>query len=187
MMSSKTSSLRVVVVCIAAAAALSGCSPATPSAAPHSDKPAAAAPSPSAAPTVAAPRLLDTSKFDACTVLTQPEAETLIATALTAPLKVSTTDVASCTYAGDPSGPTAQVEIYVGSGAKEQLDVDRDKLQHAFTQPAGIGDEAWEEEGMIFARSGTTWVSIRIVTLDDPTAFVAPLQSAMTVALSRLA
>ena len=39
---------------------------------------------------------------------------------------------------------------------------------------------------MIWARSGSTWVSIRIVTLDDAAGFVQPLQAAMTVALGHL-
>ena len=63
---------------------------------------------------------------------------------------------------------------------------DKDELEHAFTEPPGIGDEAWQEDGMIFARTGTTWVSIRIVSLDDPAGFTAGLQNAMTAALARL-
>jgi hypothetical protein len=142
--------------------------------------------SPSAAPSVAGPKILDVAKLDACTILPQADAEALIGTKLTDPLQVSTSDVASCTYPGDPSGPTAQVEVYVGPGAKQQLDIDKDKLQHAFTQPAGLGDEAWQEDGMIWARTGTTWVSIRLVTLDDAQAYVTPLQTAMAAALGRL-
>jgi hypothetical protein len=133
-----------------------------------------------------APTKIDTSKLDACTILPQPDAETLIGTTLIDPLKVSTSDVASCTYQSDPNGPVGQVEIYVGDGAKQQLDIDKDKLQHAFTQPSGLGDEAWQEDEMIWARSGPTWVSIRIVSLDDAAAFVQPLQTAMTTALANL-
>jgi len=139
----------------------------------------------SAAPSTA-PRRLDTSKLDACTVLPQADAETLIGTKLTDPLTVATSDVASCTYQSDPNGPVGQVEIYVGDGAKQQLDIDKDKLQHAFTQPAGLGDEAWQEDQMIWARTGPTWVSIRIVSLDDAAQFVQPLQTAMATALGKL-
>lgn len=88
------------------------------------------------------------------------------------------------TSRSDPNGPTAQVEIYIGPGAKKQLDIDR-QLEHEFTEVAGLGDEAWQEPGMIFARTGQDWVSIRVVTLSDPAAFVTPLQSAMRVALGR--
>jgi len=166
----------------ASALLLAGCA-APSSNAPH-DAGNGGAVNPSAAPSKAAP--LDVSKLDACTILPQADAETLIGSKLTDPLKVATSDVSSCTYPGDPNGPTAQVEIYVGDGAKQQLDIDKDKLQHAFTQPSGLGDEAWQEDGMIWARTGTTWVSIRVVSLDDGTAFVQPLQDAMSSALGRL-
>ncbi len=139
-------------------------------------------------PTAAAstPAAVDISKLDACTVLTQSDAETLIGTKLTAPLPASNSDVSSCTYPGDPNGPTAQVAIFLGDGAKQQLDIDKDNLGHAFTQPSGLGDEAWQEDDMIFARAGTTWVSIQIVSLDDASQFVTPLQTAMATALGRL-
>jgi hypothetical protein len=137
-------------------------------------------------PTKAAPRPLDTSKFNACTLLPTADAETLVNNKVIAPIIVSTGDVASCTYQGDPNGPLGQVEIYVGDGAKQQLTIDRDNLKHTFIQPAGIGDEAWQEEGWIFARKGTTWVSIRIVVLRDSSQYVTPLQTAMKEALGNL-
>jgi hypothetical protein len=133
-----------------------------------------------------APTKVDTSQLDACTILPQADAEALIGTPLVDPLKVSTSDVASCTYQSDPNGPVGQVEIYVGDGAKQQLDIDKDKLQHAFTQPSGLGDEAWQEDQMIWARTGQTWVSIRLVSLDDPARFVDPLQAAMKTALANV-
>lgn len=126
------------------------------------------------------------AQLDACTVLTKADAETLIGTALTDPLTASNSDVSSCTYPGDPNGPTAQVEIFIGDGAKQQLLIDRDNLGHSFTQPTGLGDEAWQEDDMIWARSGTTWVSIGLVSLDDASQFVTPLQTAMTTALGHL-
>jgi hypothetical protein len=140
----------------------------------------------SASPSKPAAGPLDTAKFNACTLLPTADAETLVSNKVIAPIVVSTSDVASCTYQGDPSGPLGQVEIYVGDGAKQQLAIDKDKLKHTFIQPPGIGDEAWQEEGWIFARKGTTWVSIRIVVLRDSSLFVTPLQTAMTTALKNL-
>jgi len=177
--------LAIAVPAAIAALLLAGCSSPQPKLPEDAGDPGIAV-EPSAAPSVAAPEILDTSELDACTLLSQAEAETLIGSALTEPASVSNSDVASCTFAGDPNGPTAQVELYVGSGAKQQLDIDKDQLQHEFTQPAGIGDEAWQEDGMIWARSGTTWVSIRIVTLNDAAAYVTPLQSAIATVLGRL-
>ena len=137
-------------------------------------------------PTPETPTPLDVSTLDACTVLPQADAEALAGTTLTEPLKVATSDVSSCTYPGDPNGPTAQVEIYVGDGAKKQLDIDKDTLGHSFTQPSGVGDEAWLEDGEIWARSGTTWVSIRVIRLDDMSLYAAALQTAMVAALGNL-
>lgn len=140
----------------------------------------------SAAPTKAAARPLDTSKFNACTLLPTADAEALVSNKVIAPIVVSTADVASCTYQGDPNGPLGQVEIYVGDGARQQLTIDRDNLKHPFTKPTGLGDEAWQEEGWIWARKGTTWISIRIVVLRDSSLFVTPLQTAMATALKNL-
>lgn len=177
----------VVAAAIAAALLLAGCSPA-PADAP--DLPADAGDSgtvdSTGAPEVVAPEGIDIASLDACTILTREDAETLIGTALTDPLQAATSDVSSCTYPGDPNGPTAQVEIYIGPGAEKQLEIERDTLEHPFTEPAGIGDEAWQEDFQIFARTGETWVSIRLVVLEDAAPYVVPLQSAITVALSRL-
>jgi Protein of unknown function (DUF3558) len=140
----------------------------------------------STSPSKTAVAPLDTSKFDACTLLPTADAETLVSNKVIAPIKVSTGDVASCTYQGDPNGPLGQVEIYVGDGAKQQLTIDRDNLRHTFTQPTGLGDEAWQEEGWIWSRKGTTWISIRIVVLRDSSLFVTPLQTAMATALKNL-
>jgi hypothetical protein len=137
-------------------------------------------------PAPTAPAKIDLSKIDACTVLTQSESETLIGTKLTAPIRASNPDVSSCTYPGDPNGPTAQVEIYIGDGAKQQLAIDKDKLKHPFTQPTGLGDEAWQEDEMIWARTSSTWISIRVVSLDDASQFTTPLQTAMAEALKQL-
>lgn len=76
-----------------------------------------------------------------------------------------------CQYTAPPDTPgVAQVSIGVGDGALKFLQIDRDTLGHPFTQPAGIGDEAWQEDGHIFVRKGAIWVSVELVTLDaDPT------------------
>ncbi len=168
----------------ASALLLAGCSGAGGgSNAPH-DAGNGGAVAPSSAPSK--PAAIDISKIDACTILPQADAEKLIGSKLTDPLKASNSDVASCTYPGDPNGPTAQVEIYIGDGAKQQLDIDKDKLKHDFTQPTGLGDEAWQEYDMLFARTGTTWVSIRLVSLSDGATFEQPLRDAMSGVLGRL-
>lgn len=171
----------LVVVC--ATALLAACSTGSPKLPKDAGDAGEVQPSSAAA---SSPAAIDISQLDACAILPQADAETLIGTKLTDPLTASNSDVASCTYPGDPSGPTAQVEIYIGDGAKQQLDIDKDKLQHAFTQPTGLGDEAWLEDDMIWARTGDTWASIRLVSLDDAARFNQPLQDAMAGVLSRL-
>lgn len=132
------------------------------------------------------PAGIDIASLDACEILPRSDAEAILGLALPDELAAATADVSSCTYTADPNGPVGQVEIFVGPGAQKQLELDRDVLEHVFMQPTGIGDEAWQEDAMIFARTGETWASIRVVSLDDPATFVEPLQAAMVAALDRL-
>jgi len=78
-----------------------------------------------------------------------------------------TSDVDSCTYSGDPNGPTAQFEVFIGAGAKKFYDDDAITLQHTFTDVTGTGDEAHEEDGALFFRKGDTWFALRLTSLDD--------------------
>jgi hypothetical protein len=78
-------------------------------------------------------------------------------------------------YTGPSSGPTAQVEAYIGDGAKKFYDIDRD-LGHEFKALEGIGDEAQLEDGAVFVRKGTVWVAIRLVRLNDPKENEKPLE-----------
>ena len=105
------------------------------------------------APTTTTPAVID-----ACKLVTKAQAEAAIGTKLTDPLQVSNSDVDSCTYPGDPTGPTAQVEVFVGAGAKKYYDDDNTVLHHTFTAVPGLGDESHEEDYAVFFRKGSTWV-----------------------------
>jgi hypothetical protein len=107
----------------------------------------------------------------ACTLVTKAQAETVLGTKLQDGMAVTNPDINSCTYPGDPSGPTAQFEVYVSPGAKKFYDDDKTVLQHTFTDVPGLGDEAHEEDSAIFFRKGTTWVAIRVTSLDDWSTF----------------
>lgn len=170
---------------VLAALLLAGCSAPASSSRP-SDAGDAGAVQPTTATATPTKAALDIAGLDACTLLTKDEAQTLIGTALADPLKAATSDVSNCTYPGAPDGPTAQVEVYAGPGAKKQLETDRDTLGHTFAQVPGLGDEAWQEDDAIFARKGDVWASVIIVSLDDAAPFAAPLQTAMTTVLGRL-
>lgn len=122
--------------------------------------------------------------IDPCKLVTKAEAETLAKTTLQAGVLVEGEDP-SCTYSGAPTGPTAQVEIFAGAGAKKYYDVDV-TLGHEFTKVSGIGDEAHLEEFTIFTRKGATWLAIHLVRLDDPDPYNEPLKTAAKTALTRM-
>ena len=115
-----------------------------------------------AQPTSAAPP----AAADPCILVSKMDAETLAGTTLQDAVKIDQT----CTYTAPPSGPTAQVQIFVGDGAKKFLDTDR-QLNHTFTQLSGIGDEAWIEPGVVFINKSGQWVCIVLVRLDDPAVY----------------
>lgn len=144
----------------------------SPSAAPQSTvaTTAPATSTPTTTPTTTRP-----AELDPCALVSQAEAEVLAATPLEAGVPAGIPGERTCTYTGPVTGPTAQVEVFTGPGAKKFLDIDRE-LGHEITTVAGIGDEAHEEEWTIFLRKGSTWAAIRLVRLDDYELYRAPLQ-----------
>ena len=74
----------------------------------------------------------------------------------------------SCAYDSDPNGPTAQVEVFVGPGAKQLFTIDKDNLGHDFTSFPGVGDQADVEPGAVFVRKGVTWTAVTVVALGTP-------------------
>jgi hypothetical protein len=113
---------------------------------------------------------------DPCNLITQQQAEAAIGAKLAAPVKVGREPNVSCTFTGPTTGPLAQVEVFVGAGAKKFLDIDK-QLGHAFTSVVGIGDEATIENGAVFFRKGTTWIVLRLTSLEDPAALQPRMQA----------
>jgi hypothetical protein len=102
---------------------------------------------------------------DACTLLTQEEAETLAHERLDPPVP-SGADNSQCMWTAPPTAPgVGQVQINVGDGAKKQYDIDNQVLGHTFKPVPGIGDEAYLEAGAIFVRKGDLWFSVILVSL----------------------
>jgi hypothetical protein len=145
----------------------------------------AAAASPTlGAPSASASAAASLAPIDACQVVTRADAEALARTPLNAgqpgnPLEPS------CMYAGPVTGPVAQVQVFIGDGAKKTLDIDR-ALRHRFTRVAGIADEALEKANAIFLRKGTIWVALELVRLNDPAANRLPLERLAKVIATRL-
>jgi hypothetical protein len=118
----------------------------------------------SAAPTAPTIRSADTLP-DPCKLITQQQAEAAIGSKLDS-AKASGHDTERvCTFTGPTTGPLAQVEVFVGAGAKKFLDIDK-QLKHEFSLVTGVGDEATIENGTVFFRKGTTWVALRVTSLE---------------------
>src|SRR5262245_51306420 len=125
MRSSRRGILPLATLAALAVLAIAGCGKSTPS--------AAGGPGPTPPPTTTAaqpttPPALPAA-LDPCVLVSKMDAETLADTPLQDAVKARET----CTYTGPPNGPTAQVQIFIGDGAKKFLDTDR-LLKHDFVQ-----------------------------------------------------
>lgn len=163
---------RTVTVTRTVTATPSGSVPATPSGSVptgEAELTGAAAPSTSAA--VALP--------DACTLLPLADATKLAGTKLNAPTTGGAPGTqTACQYDGPVSGPVAQVDVFVGDGAKQQLHIDKDNLHHKFVTISGIGDQCLEEDDNAFVLKNGLYGSINLVRLNDPAQNKARLTAA---------
>jgi hypothetical protein len=74
------------------------------------------------------------------------------------------------------TGPTGQVQLFIGPGAKKALDVDR-TLGHAIAPVSDLGSEAYVEVSNIFWLERGTWYWISLVRLDAVGQETAPLEA----------
>ncbi|MFC0528975.1 DUF3558 family protein [Phytohabitans kaempferiae] len=127
-----------------------------------------AADQPAAEESTAAETPPDASSVDPCSLVSKEEAEKVAGL----PLEDAVAAPSACSYTAPPSGPVGQVEVYVGDGAKKQLDIEK-QLGHELTPISGAGDEAYiYAEGMtVFVSKGGIWTSIRLVRIDEPAKF----------------
>jgi hypothetical protein len=118
----------------------------------------------------------------ACKLLTRAEAQALVGTRLQRPNNLGR----GCMYTGYPTGPTAQVELYVDSSLPRTLQIDRGVLHHKFRKVPGLGDQALEEEWTIFVRKGAVWITIHVVRLEAWPLYRKRLEQAARIAISRI-
>jgi hypothetical protein len=118
---------------------------------------------------------------DACKLLTRTEAQALAGVKLQRPSDVGS----SCTYNGYPTGPVAQVAIYVESSVPRTLRIDR-LLHHKIWSVPRLGDQALEEEWHIFVRTGKVWITINLVRTEAWPPYRKPLERAAAIAISRV-
>ncbi|MCB0995838.1 MAG: hypothetical protein KDB21_12145 [Acidimicrobiales bacterium] len=124
-------------------------------------------------------------QLHACDLVTQADADGAAATPLDPGIAADNSDVSVCTFTGPVDGPTAQIEVYVGSGAEKIYEVDV-QLGHEFDDVTGLGDEAYEEDFNIFVRVRTTWIAIRLVRLDDAENYRQNLRDLAAAVIARL-
>ncbi|WP_431976900.1 hypothetical protein [Micromonospora haikouensis] len=118
---------------------------------------------------------------DPCTLVRKAEAEKLAGLGLGDGKSVGDT----CTYTAPADGPTAQVEVFVGDGAKNYLDVER-ALGHETRALPGVGDEAYATADSFFVNASGRWVAVRLVRLNDPGENRGPLESLARTVAARL-
>lgn len=163
-------------------AVVAGCSTATDGAA-LAPPPNVAATSERVPKSSTTPAPADLTSIKPCELLAHDEAEKLARTPLGKGVISPNRESPSCTYTGPPTGPTAQVELHLGPGAKKYFDIDNE-LSPLATLP-GLADEAYTgTDGLrVYFRKGTIWVVMQLVKLSDHPSYVTALKSlAHTVA-----
>jgi hypothetical protein len=118
------------------------------------------APTPPAAPTI------DLASVDPCELVTKEEAEVILGLGVDEPTRRELTDTRTCTYYAPPTGPVGKVDVFVGQGAENVLNFNRDLLSHEFTEITDIdADEAYEKPFEYYIRKADLWVVILVVRI----------------------
>jgi hypothetical protein len=120
----------------------------------------------------------------ACSLLTRAEAQVLAGVKLQRPNDLGRG--LGCMYTGYPTGPVAQVELYVDSSLPRTLQIDRAVLHHAFWKVPRLGDQALEEQGYIFVRKGSVWITLHVISPDVWPGPRKRLERAARIAISRV-
>ncbi len=175
-----------LLVACASIAVLSGCASTIESAAP---KPAPPATKEDPKTTPAGKEILpppDLTKLEPCKVLTHAEAEKLAQTPLDKGVVGADLESPSCTYNGPTTGPSAQVGLVVGPGAKKYFEIDKSLGKRPRLE--GLADEAYTyaESYRVYFRKDSTWVVMSLVRLEDHPYYMKTLVSLAHTVAARL-
>ncbi|MFJ4847209.1 MULTISPECIES: hypothetical protein [unclassified Streptomyces] len=119
---------------------------------------------------------------DPCALVNQTEADQLAGMSLDPGRAIGDT----CTYTAPPSGPTGQVEVFVGESGKNYYDAEHQIHGDRLKPLKDVGDEAYLEDGSVFLRVGEQWVSIRLVRTEDSQHEDQPLTELARTVATRL-
>lgn len=121
--------------------------------------------------------------IDPCTLLTHEEAETIVRARLldARPANLGS-ERPSCTYGADPTGPTAQVQVFVGGGAESLIAVNR-RLGGETIDVDELGDDAFLRHTTLHFHPSGVPVVVSVVRLVD----AASLHPAMIAAARTIA
>jgi hypothetical protein len=142
---------------------------------------AAVSAEPSASASLAQPTV---GTIDPCSLITQDEADGMVNSKLLDPLPQGEPPV-RCVWPTPLEGPTAQVEIDVGDGAKKFLDVEK-LLEHQLDPVPGLGDEAVIENDTLFFRKGDLWLAIHVVGDTTTDKLRKPMETEAAIVLTRI-
>jgi Protein of unknown function (DUF3558) len=151
---------------VAAAMTAAGCSSGTSAHSPAAAPPAPEATSVVAAPTTSAAPAPAPVIPDACTLLTQREAQALAGVKLRSgdgTRASGPTDIATCNWDSPPTGSSGSVQVFAQLSTPRALGIDR-AIHHRFRSVAGIADQTLEEpeNSAIFVHKGQLWVYVSV-------------------------
>jgi hypothetical protein len=95
-------------------------------------------------------------------------------------------DSPSCTYNGPTTGPSAQVGLVIGPGAKKYFEIDKSLGKRP--PLAGLADEAYTyaDGYKVYFRKDSTWAVMSLVRLEDHPSYMKTLVSLAHTVASRL-
>lgn len=142
--------------------------------------------SPTAVPATPPGPTIDLAAIDPCELVTKAEAEAILGLGVDDPHRNDLPETRSCTYYAPPTGPVGKVDVFVGQGAENVLNFNRDLLNHDFTEVADVADEAYEKPYEFYFRKADVWVVIAVVRIVPAEEIQDRLEKAARTAATRV-